>query len=386
MTKNDKEFKTQLIVNDKVPEDRPFPSLESYKLHGVATIVNPIFEKIMGRSNIAIVNIQFQEHFKPVLDLCKKHKVIIHSEAHINKCESNDMIKWMNCIDLNKISKKSLEDLDEGIAEGKYLLPREKYLSFPKEMRLNAFDFLTETCYKNETIYLDRLKNLIMFIKENPILKNYINIMEQFKINSLEESNLFYKKALDSGHEGTVIRYDKPYKYGRSTSKEMLIFKRVPAPEFDAKIKEVRQAKELISKREDFIARFKKENEYSNEMESLSNEKIKILYEDRFGKLITKNNLGRSVTSKKDEDRVKIDKAKDFLVEMINEKTGETIEFGCSLKGFDDQMKENLWMNKEQYVGKWLKFECKGYKWIGCPLSAKFIGWRPDRDGMELNE
>lgn len=372
------EFEPQLITNDKIPEGLKKEGRRvSRKRHGVAVIPHYKHDLIIGRSMKAIANVQFQEYFKPVLDYCKEHKLIFHTEAHITGCISDDMIRWLNATDLSKISKNSLVELDKNLALGKYKLPREKYLSFPTEMKLYAFDCLTETDYDNETLYDERFENLKIHAKN---LSQYIEIIPQYTFETQEEEDAYYEKVLAEGDEGIVIRFNKPYKYGRSTSREELIYKKVPTPTFDGKIIAVNQGEELISKREDFIARLEKENLIPYNLVELTDEEVKTAYENAFGKLNTINKLGKSVTSKKKEDRVLINKAKDFQVEMWNEKIGKNINFGVALKGFDDEAKVELFENKENYIGKMIQFTSKPYEFIGCPKSATFEKWRPDRD------
>ena len=68
----------------------------------------------------------------------------------------------------------------------------------------------------------------------------------------------------------------------------------------------------------------------------------------------TINELGNSVTSKKKDDRVLINKASAFLCKCP-ERFGDT-EFKISI-AMDDEAKKEIWANKEKYVGEKVEFK-----------------------------
>jgi len=339
--KENKPLKPQLITNDPIPEDAPFPRLMSEKRHGICVIVHPDYDLILGRSLKPIKNIQFQERFKPVLDFCKEQKIMIQGEAHIEGCISDDMTHFLNTIDLNKMSKKSKEEIKKNIEKGKYHLKEEEYYSLPQEMKIYIFDTFNFGIQDgNIEPYLSRIDRCHLFTITFPHL---LRVIPQIKIYSKLEEDEYFEEIMKKGGEGLVIRYNKPYKFGRTSPKELIAYKRLPVNTFDAKIIAINQATEVNPEAE------KKTNE-----------------------------LGYSVTSKKKNDRIPIEQAKDFQVEMTTER-GETIDFGVSMKGFNHEDRKEVWKNPQDYVGRWIEFESKEYKGIGRPKSAKFIRFRNDK-------
>lgn len=349
MTKQ-KRFQVQKITNDHVPEDAPFPRIISEKRHGICVVPKFGEKEILGRSLKKIKNIQFQEHFKLVLDYCNENKILLQAEAHINGAVSDDMVSFLNTIDLNENSKARIKSLETRKKKGKLVFPIEKYLSFPIEMKLYVFDCLEydEKGWRIDKTFLERYNKILEVCDKLP---QYLMPIPQAVIETQEEEDELYNEVISKDGEGLVIRYDKPYKMGRTTPKELIAYKRVPEPEFDGMIIRVNQATEVDPNAEK-----------------------------------TKDEMGYSKTSKKKDDRIYIEQAKDFQVQMKNEKTGEIMDFGVSMKGFDHEERKKVWMNKEKYVGRWLKFESKDYKWKGVPKSAKFIDWREDLDGTDVME
>lgn len=367
--KKTKPFKPMLITNDPITDDLPFPRLFSGKRHGMcAVIVNDKFQKealknkypkfeekdfipqITGRSMLPISNIQFQEKFKSILEHCNQDNILLQGEIHMNGAISDDMVHFLNTIDLNDMSKTSLAHIDKNIAKGKFLLPKEKYMSFPDEIKIHVFDMVRMndegTEFDKEETYVSRYNRLIELCKKFPEL---LVAIPQHSVGTQKEEDVLFDHYMGLGYEGGVVRYDKGYKLGRSTPKEVLIYKRFPhQPLLDAKIIKINQAEEV--------------NPDAPK---------------------TKDGLGNSVTSKKKEDRIPIEKARNFQVEMENEKTGKMMNFGCNMKSFTDEDKVEVWNNPEKYIGRWLSFECKQYSWVGRPKSASFMGFRKDKDVEE---
>lgn len=127
-----------------------------------------------------------------------------------------------------------------------------------------------------------------------------------------------YEYALDQGYEGLVIaRADRTYKMGRSTEKEATIFKmKEDKNEYDGVVLDIEEGtkvKEGIEK--------------------------------------TTNELGRSVTSKLAEDREPSGIAKGILTKYNGHK--HTVSFS----GYSHEELREMLENKEQYIGKWFKYQ-----------------------------
>ena len=87
----------------------------------------------------------------------------------------------------------------------------------------------------------------------------------------------------------------------------------------------------------------------------------------------TINELGRSVTSKKKDDRKPSGLAKGFRIEFEGLGT-----FPVGLRGFDNIAKKFIWDNKEDYVGRHFKYTAmKPVK--DFPRHAYFDTWRDEK-------
>lgn len=137
-------------------------------------------------------------------------------------------------------------------------------------------------------------------------------------INTWEELEDKYNYALEEGFEGLVLaKADRTYKMGRSTEKEATIFKM----------------------KED-------KNEYDGiVLDILEGTVVKEGVER------TTNELGRSVTSKLQEDREPSGIAKGILTEY------EGHQHTVSFQGYSHEELREMLENKEQYIGKWFKYQ-----------------------------
>jgi len=173
----------------------------------------------------------------------------------------------------------------------------------------------------------------------NPM--GWYNLASSFPlfINTWEELEAKYNYALEEGFEGLVIaRADRTYKMGRSTEKEATIFKmKEDKNEYDGIVLDILEGtvvKEGVEK--------------------------------------TKNELGRSVTSKLAEDREPSGIAKGILTEY------EGHQHIVSFQGFSHEELRELLANKEQYIRKWFKYQ--GMKPTrDCPRHAHFYEWRDSK-------
>lgn len=343
-----KKFKPQLITNDPMPEEIPFPVYVSMKRHGICVIIHPEHWEVLGRSLKPIKNKQFQARFKGLVLFCRKHNVLLHGEAHIDGCISDDMVHFLNTIDLDEIKKTSLDHIEENVKIGKFKHPKEFYLSLPEELKIYFFDCI-DMSYGLDYPYLSRYKYLQGFLQQfNDVMgeqESYVEFIEQNLLVSKEEIDEMHEKHLAEGHEGSVIRYDKPYKFNRSRPKEFLIYKMLPQPTSDGRIIRVNQASVVDPNAEKKI-----------------------------------NELGHSVTSKKKDDRIPIEQAKDFQVEMTPEGKTESIDFGVGLNTFDTEDRVLMWKNPEKYIGRMIEFKHKEYNGIGAPKNAQFLRFREDKE------
>lgn len=84
------------------------------------------------------------------------------------------------------------------------------------------------------------------------------------------------------------------------------------------------------------------------------------------------NELGRSVTSRKKDDRVFIEKAAAFLVKYGNH------EVKVSL-AMTDEEKKSVWCNKDDYIGKMIEYKGMLIGSKDVPRHPVFVRFRDDR-------
>jgi DNA ligase-1 len=167
----------------------------------------------------------------------------------------------------------------------------------------------------------------------------YVKIVEQRELFSTMEVELYYKEALNWGCDGLILRDpDGKYKFGRGTVKEGLIYKMKPFQTFDAKIIDVIQATEVREGAEKKI-----------------------------------NELGRSVTSKKKDDRVLIEKASAFVVKYKGLDLKVTI-------AMTDKEKEEVWRNRCQYIGVMIEYKGMLVGAKDLPRHPVFLRFRDDKE------
>lgn len=183
------------------------------------------------------------------------------------------------------------------------------------------------------------------FIKRHSIInkilgneKDLVTVVKQMEVNSKEEVTKLFKTALDNGYEGLILRDSKsPYKFGRSTLREEYMLKVKPFKTFDSYIIDVEQAT-----------------------------KVDPLAEK------TTNELGRSVTSKKKDDRILIKKASAFWVEYGSHKLKVSL-------AMTDEEKMEVWMNRKSYIGKMIEYKGMTIGAKDVPRHPVFIRFRSDR-------
>ena len=161
------------------------------------------------------------------------------------------------------------------------------------------------------------------FETRNDIMEGLIGLynqiaypVEQREVNSAKEVETYFEEVLSQGYEGLILRNPKSlYKFGRGTIKEGLIYKVKPFVTFDAKITGVEQSTEVNEDAE------KKTNE-----------------------------LGRSVTSKKKDDRHLIEKASAFWVDY----EGKPLKVVLAMT---DPEKVAVWANRASLIGKTIEYK-----------------------------
>ena len=230
------------------------------------------------------------------------------------------------------------------------------------KLKFYVFDCIQDERYEEAFIY--RTQKVSNIAKEFPDL---IVPVVQIVVTNAKEVRTMFKEVLDRGYEGLMLRSIKSrYKCGRGTVKEALIFKVKPYVTIDAQIIGVKQATKVDPKAPK-----------------------------------TTNELGRSVTSKKQEDRILIPRAKTFTVnytvecpicngDKINNETyclctncNENAEIKHKVDvgiGGEEKERDEIWANKESYIGRWIEYKGLLVGSKDVPRHCNMERWREEKD------
>ena len=207
----------------------------------------------------------------------------------------------------------------------------------PADLCFYCFDYLTE---ENKT-FMTRVKDYNHARDLEKQCQGYFHPVTQKVVEDIETLEASFEFALEHGFEGLILRNPTSYyKFGRASLKQDIAYKMKPFVTFDAKIIGITQATEVREGAE------KKTNE-----------------------------LGRSVTSQKKDDRVLIDKAATFTV-LYKGKSSEV-----ALAKHTDEMKEHIWKHKDKYIGRMIEYKCMevGMNEGGLPRHSNFVRYRDDK-------
>lgn len=201
----------------------------------------------------------------------------------------------------------------------------------PIEVSFYVFDYLdSEMSYKNR---LEYLRGLLIYNDDVKLVKTYV---------ASNESELLdiYDSFLQAGYEGVMVRsLDKGYKHGRSTVNSQHLLKLKPFKDAEA-----------------VVIGFEERMHNNNEA--------------------TINELGYTERSSAKENLV----ATDSLGALVVEYQSMSFKIGT---GFSEEQRQEIWKNRENYVGKLVKFK---YQEIGVkdlprfPSYLEFIGYRDEED------
>ena len=163
-------------------------------------------------------------------------------------------------------------------------------------------------------------------------------LVPQLTVCSADEVRDLMSKALAEGFEGLILRSaDSHYKFGRATMKSGIAYKVKEFLTFDSVVMGVVQ---------------------STEAREGSEKKI--------------NELGRSVTSQKKDDRVLIDKACAFIVNY----EGKILKVTLAMT---DEEKTEVWTNQRDYIGRTIEYKGMLIGSKDLPRHPVFIRFRDDK-------
>ena len=197
------------------------------------------------------------------------------------------------------------------------------------DVSFHVFDHIQEPTAP----YLSRLQ----LVKDRPRKGGSVLIVDQTILQKLERLNEYEPSILAQGYEGVMLRRpEAPYKFGRSTAREgyLLKIKRFHDAEFE-------------------IVGFEEEMFNANEA--------------------TTSELGRTKRSSHKANKV----PKGRLGALVL-KYGDTT-FNCGT-GFNDAERENIWAERERYLGQFAKIKYFAHGIKDVPKLPSFLGIRDVRD------
>jgi DNA ligase 1 len=207
--------------------------------------------------------------------------------------------------------------------------------SLPESVKYYCFDALDMT--KLDMSAMDRYKSYCEKLTDENI--PYVNGLKQDSISTPDQVKETFRHAVENGFEGLILKNpESKYKFGRLTSKSGDGYKFKPYRTYDAKITGVEQ---------------------STKVDPTVERKV--------------TELGYHKTSQKKDDRILIEKASAFWVEY----EGKPLKVSLAMT---DEEKEEVWKNKESYVGKFIEYKGMDVGAKDVPRHPIFKRYRDDKD------
>lgn len=314
----DKSIFAPILAPNESPnlDELKYPLLASEKLDGIRCIFYK--GQILSRSLKPIVNKQLKEKFEALRKFSEVNELILDGEIYSPKLTFQQITSYVMTQDLHQPKV--------GTSSG--------YRNIPDHLKFYCFDCLGNNG-KDEwfEIRLDYAESLISFYQDVATVVNHVEVKSAKDINDL------FMQSLERGCEGLILRDPQgKYKFGRGTLKEGIIYKVKPFVTFDAQITDVVQ---------------------STEVREGAEKKI--------------NELGRSVTSKKKDDRVLIEKASAFWVLY----DGKPLKVVLAMT---DEEKEAVWASRAKQIGKWIEFKGMLVGAKDLPRHPVMLRYREDRN------
>ena len=297
-----KQFKPMLASNTTIDiKTLKYPLLVSYKLDGIRCLF--FCGHMYSRSLKSFPNIQLRKRFEYLAKLSYEKNIILDGEL---------LSKSLTFNELSGLTRQLDKEL-------------------PEDLNFYCFDVIKDQNFNQN--FQERVKLVI-----NIGYSDYVQIVKQKLLYTVEEVNKYYEEALDWGCDGLILRDPNgKYKFGRGTVKEGLIYKMKPFMTFDAIINDVIQATEVREGAEKKI-----------------------------------NELGRSVTSKKKDDRILIEKASAFVVKY------EGLDLKVTI-AMTDEEKEEVWHNRKKYIGRTIEYKGMLVGSKDLPRHPVFLRFRDDK-------
>jgi len=311
-------FKPMLAPNDKIDlEQIKYPLLASTKLDGYRCIFYK--GEMLTRSLKQVQNKQLREKYEALRQYSEDNNLILDGEIYSHELSFQELNKFFMSEDFE--SARSIKRYGE-------------VLTIPEHVKFYIFD-----CVKDDNFDLGFLDRIDLYEDISMEFPNEIVLVEQYKVNSKIDVEENFDVVIEKGFEGLILKsFDGRYKCGRGTVREGLVYKVKPFLTFDAEVIAVEQATVVDPDAEK-----------------------------------TTNELGRSVTSKKKDDRILIEKASAFVVKYEDKELKVTL-------AMTDEEKEDVWVNQESYIGKMIEYKGMLVGAKDVPRHPVFIRYREDKD------
>ena len=335
-----KEFRDNLI-NSKggIKEYRAILKKDGCRLE-LGLKSNPV-----GRSLKAPKSTLLYERFKKLNHLCIDLGIIAEGEFYMHGEKFNTIFSFFSNTDVtNPDYKLKLQKLHTNKPEDY----KKKYQDKTVEFLTTFHDGLKFWLFDGIILdrpdlvgFEERMKEITLRLKtlSDEDLK-HVEFPNLITFETLDELDISYEVALNLGWEGYILTHkDHQYKYGRNSIKDGTILKmKDENNRWDGVILDVEEGTNI-----------------------------------KDGVEKTTNELGRSVTSGKKEDRESNGMAKGFVVQFEDKGI-----FTVGLKGFDNEAKKELLKNKQNYIGR--NFEYVGMPPVkDFPRSVFFDCWRDEK-------
>lgn len=216
-----------------------------------------------------------------------------------------------------------------------------KVMSFDgqPEFTFYAFDYVKDSLIKP---YKDRMldmANALESVVRDSSLPFSINLLTPVLVRTMDELLELESQCLEHGFEGVMIRQpDGKYKCGRSTLKEQILLKLKRFLDAEAR-----------------VIGFEEKMHNDNKQE--------------------KDEFGLSKRSSKKDGLQPADTLGSLIVEDL--KSG--VKFGIG-SGFDDDLKREIWLHKQKYKNKIVKYKYQSVGVKNAPRFPVFLGFRSKLD------
>jgi DNA ligase-1 len=199
--------------------------------------------------------------------------------------------------------------------------------------KFEIFDYVKDNLDKQ---YIKRILDLKALT-----LPSFCKLVLPTVINNEQELLAFEEQAIADGHEGIMTRHlGGPYKCGRATFKSQDLIK----------VKRFKDSEAIIIGLEEKLHN-------SNEAE--------------------KDELGHTKRSSSKDGMIPANTLGTLLVRDLY----SNVEFGIGTgKGLNDVLKKDIWLNKDKYIGKLIKYRYQEVGTKDLPRIPSFQGFRDKRD------